>query len=206
MTAPRDTAGGFTLIETLIAVTLLGLLATLLLGGVGLGTRVMEISRKHSEQTSRLSTVYGFLRTQLSQAQPILRAASTAERPLVDFDGRGDGLTLTGPAPAYLTAAAHQSLAIVLDRSGAAARLVAAWTPLGAISSGGGRSAILFEDLTAIEFAYFGSPDGRQPPVWQSEWRNRSSLPARIRLRVALRNQPSPPELVVALPLSNADL
>ena len=50
MTTRRNNRqAGFTLLEVLVAMALLGFLSTMLLGGVQLATRIMESSRRHSD-------------------------------------------------------------------------------------------------------------------------------------------------------------
>ena len=59
---------GFTLIEILIAMTLLGLLMAMLSGGLRLGTRAWEASDTRSAELARLEAVQGFIRRSLTGA------------------------------------------------------------------------------------------------------------------------------------------
>ena len=94
-------AAGFTLIELLIALHPVGLLSTLLLGGLRFGSRVWEAGQVRSERTSQIEAVQGFLRRQLAQ--------SKAERPeqrnrdeTAGFQGDGDTVRFIAPFPEHL--------------------------------------------------------------------------------------------------------
>ena len=116
---------GFTLVEMLIGVALLGLLSVLLMGGVTSGTRVLEASRRHSDAIAQLSASYNFLRGMLSRAQPLPQAARAGERPLVAFDGRVDGLSIVTRSPAYIATGGYQRLSLAVEDAGNGRRLVA---------------------------------------------------------------------------------
>src|SRR5581483_3992694 len=93
------TCDGFSLLEMLIAMSLFGLVATLLFGGLHIGTRVMESGGRHSEQASRLSVAFEFLRGQLAQALPIERAGGErieGKKP-VEFEGNPDSVAFIAP-------------------------------------------------------------------------------------------------------------
>ncbi len=62
---------GFTLLEILVAVTLLGLLMAALFGGVRLGVRAWEASGARLDDDARLTAVQDFLRERLTQAYEV---------------------------------------------------------------------------------------------------------------------------------------
>lgn len=208
----RDGEGceGFSLLEMLVAMTLFGLVTVLLFGGLQLGTRVMESGGKRVEQASRLSAGSEFVRDQLAQAQPLERAEGekvNGKRP-IEFDGTSEGVAFVGPTSAYQPVGGLQVLNIYADRQTGKARLVADWRPYrtGAEEAAdeAGRQSILFDDISAVELAYFGATTVKEKPRWRREWHDQTALPALIHMRVTFRDGRTAPDLFVALKLAEA--
>ena len=61
---------GFTLLELLIAMSLLGFILVLLFGGMRLGARSWDAGEKRAENATHLALLQGFLRRELSQVTP----------------------------------------------------------------------------------------------------------------------------------------
>ena len=198
---------GFTLVEMLIGVALLGLLSVLLMGGVTSGTRVLEASRRHSDAIAQLSASYNFLRGMLSRAQPLPQAARAGERPLVAFDGRVDGLSIVTRSPAYIATGGYQRLSLAVEDAGNGRRLVAIWEPQEGSGAASARDrlrrSVLFDDLSRVEFRYFGRSEGVPQAGWSSVWRRQGALPDRIGLSFTARDGSRLPDLVVAVSLAN---
>ena len=68
---PRAPAG-FTLMELLVALLLLGMISTMALGGVRLGARTWETVTVKAGENGRMQTVRAFLSRELAQAVPVL--------------------------------------------------------------------------------------------------------------------------------------
>lgn len=198
---------GFTLIEVLIAASLLSFLAVLLMGGVRFGTRVMESGLQRADRTARMSTAFGFLRNRLEQAQPLEGDTDDKGNTAIVFAGDPDGLTFVGVTPPYLAVGGYELLTIRGDRQRRHGRLVATWQPYrkGAASSSdaAARRTILFDDAATVAFAYFGSTVPKEPPRWHSTWRDQPALPSLVRITVGLSDGRTRPEFIVALRLGN---
>lgn len=216
MSAGRNNRqAGFTLLEVLVAMALLGFLSTMLLGGVQLATRIMESSRRHSDAATTLPAAYDFLRTQIAQALPIARENLPPGQPVVDFEGTPTSLRIVTLAPSHLPPAAmadtaYQSLLLERDSSVSPNSVVIAWQPYWQgkrnVQQAAARRSVLFEAITAMEISYFGSPDGGQLATWHREWKNRTNLPRLVQIRLSREGKEPLPDLIVALPLSNNGL
>ncbi|MDH3594369.1 MAG: prepilin-type N-terminal cleavage/methylation domain-containing protein, partial [Rhodospirillales bacterium] len=64
----RPRSGGFTLVELLVALTLLGLIFVALFGGLRFGTRTWETGNQRSEAFAEVEVMQSLLRRQLAQA------------------------------------------------------------------------------------------------------------------------------------------
>lgn len=216
MTRPdSNTQAGFTLLEVLVAMALLGFLSTMLLGGVQLATRILESSRRHSDAATTLPAAYDFLRTQIAQTLPVTRENLLHQQRIVDFEGDGEFLRFVTLAPTHLPPAAMGDSAyqlLTLQRGGSPNpnSVVITWQPYwrgdAKVHQTAVRHSTLLETITALEITYFGSVDGKQAAGWHREWKDRPGLPTLIRIRLHRESKEPLPDLVVALPLSNNGL
>jgi general secretion pathway protein J len=201
---------GFSLLEILIATSLFAMLALLLMGALGLGTRVLAAGSQHADRASRLAAGYGFLRGQLAAAQPLPRDPARAGKGPLAFDGSPGEIDFIGLTPDYLAVGGYQALSLRREDGGGAGRLVAAWRPYRLEGGGAGesrpRESVLFEGVAAVDFAYYGAADAKSAPAWHSEWHDRDALPSLVRMRLAFQDGRVAPDLVVALRLSDGVL
>jgi len=187
-----DDDAGYTLLELMIALTLLGFLSLLLFGGLKLGTRVWERSENVSANGNRIRSVQQLLSDQIRQIYPMLRADAH-----LDFDGDDSSLR-------FLTTASDNGglkRVTILNKGDAMlsevsddefARATAPAKPLlGAI--------------TSLRFAYYGARKGNEQARWHANWRDQTRLPNLIRVSATLRDHALTfPSLIVA-PRLDAD-
>ena len=92
-------ARGFTLLELLVAMTLLGLLAGLLFGGLSFGVRVWEKGDAELQKMAELQIAQGLIRRLISRAR-ISDLAEIEDDDAAMFEGTADAVRFIGPAPA----------------------------------------------------------------------------------------------------------
>ncbi|MGH1482979.1 MAG: prepilin-type N-terminal cleavage/methylation domain-containing protein [Geminicoccales bacterium] len=183
----RRTSGGFTLLELMVAMTLLGLLMTALFGGLRLGARVWEVSDRVFDDESRILTTQRFLRDRLEQTFPARHRDDDGSGPIV-FSGDRTSLRFASTMPDSLGPGPF-IMELVLEHGPhqeAAQDLTLRWRTIGTGENDAGNAAdqrVLISDLAIIDFAYFGSKDdARSPPGWHSTWQDQETLPDLIRL------------------------
>jgi general secretion pathway protein J len=214
---------GFTLIEILVAVTLLGLLMAALLGGVRLGVRAWEASGTRLDDSARLAAVQDFLRDRLTAAYE-LEGQSGGAQTQPAFVGEPDRLSFVTLMPEHLGAGFDHMVLALTDgpdlavtwwpsqpgedtaTQNAATQNTA--TPNAAIPNAAAgdtaaardavHSRVLLAHVAELQFAYFGEVQPKQPPVWSDVW-NQPLLPllVRVRLRFPDRDARSWPDLIV---------
>jgi general secretion pathway protein J len=168
---------GFTLIEVLIALTILGFLVVGLSNGLRAGLAVWAVQQRHLDETSELDSAARVLRTILT------RIPMPDGRPIARLKGSADSFAFVGQLPTGFgtTRLADMRLAFEHDR------LTLIWTPYRHQTSSAPAPTPIETDLVPrvakIELAYFGPPTASAPASWQPEW-DALYAPDLIRVRV----------------------
>jgi general secretion pathway protein J len=208
MTARHARQHGFTLLELLVAITLLGVLMAALFGALRLGARVWETGAARLDATARVQVVQDFLRQQLGQTVPLTEITDDpGASGVLLFAGASDGLRFVSLLPEHLGAGASlMELALRQPaRAGEPGDLVLRMRPLDPSSDGPVPAEIeervLIERIASLEVAYFGAGRADAAPVWWQEWQDQRSLPALVRMRVGFPQGDGRrwPELIVGL-------
>jgi general secretion pathway protein J len=197
---------GFTLLELLIAITLLGLLMAALFGGLRLGARAWERSEERLDESSRLQVVQNFLRDRLAQAYPLETEDETGRFVLV-FEGAEDAVRFVTLMPEFL-GTGFAELVVTVDEQSEFKDLVVQWRRFAfptELEEGEPQVKVLLEDVEALEIAYYGALGEGEPAIWQERWQGSRALPELVRLRVVFPpdDPRSWPDLIVR-PMTDA--
>jgi general secretion pathway protein J len=175
---------GFTLVELLVALTLMALLSLVLFGGLRFGVRVWETGGETVSQASRIEAVQNLLRSQVSQAHlPQQRAAPPLP---IAFVGRPEYVTFVAPLPVQRGIGGFYQFQLARrDRDGRT-DLALAWRRYRAAEDLGPfeEETTLIENVSDVELSYFGAADEAQPAQWWNSWEGAESRPRLIRLRL----------------------
>jgi general secretion pathway protein J len=168
-------AQGFTLVELLVAVTLLGFLTVLLFGSLRFGARAWEKTQANYAETKAIQALHGVLEDGLALAYP-LPHLSERHRMAIAFEGSAHDL-------AWLSTASPQPGAMtrfhLLVKDGAL--LLSADDELAAQA---GAPRRLADGVAALDIAYLGRRSGESAERWSPEWSGQSHLPSRVRIAV----------------------
>lgn len=194
------TARGFTLVELLVAMTVLGLIALSVLGSLRLGATVWQRSDGQGRSVEQIELAATTLRSTLTTAYPFLATVDPTDVHIL-FDGTARHIGFLAPAPDALGGAglAHFDVAAESDKNGL--RLTIAATPeLASEGFAARRPAVLLDGLHHLSFAYYGPDQPGSAPSWHETWTDRSSLPNMIRISAGFAPGDSSywPELIVA--------
>lgn len=181
---------GFTLLELLVALLLLGLISTMALGGIRLGARTWETVTAKAGENGRTQVVRAFLARELAQAVPVFITDRGGERHLA-YEGDRESLTFVAPlAPHFgLGGLQRLELSVIEDDPGAGKQLILKRRLFHRDDSQNTATGeedeihLLLDGIEEVEFSYRESArDGAAP--WSGDWRGREGLPALTRLRV----------------------
>jgi general secretion pathway protein J len=196
----RRSEAGFTLVELLIAVTLLSLLSVALLVALRVGIRAERAGSVRLEAEEGTALALSYIRAQLGDTRAALEADNTG-RSVVVFDGAADHVAFVAPLPARVNLPGLHLIEIMAVRAALGPELVIRARPYRPpnILPADIPEKRLIPGLGAVEFAYFGATNSNEPPSWHDEWQDMVGLPALVRLRVSDPRGEAAPDLVVAL-------
>ncbi|MGI9492610.1 MAG: prepilin-type N-terminal cleavage/methylation domain-containing protein [Geminicoccaceae bacterium] len=181
---------GFTLMELLVAMTLLGILMAALFGGLRLGVRVWEASDRTLDHGSQEEIVRGFLRARLEQILPVTGTTSGSRTESM-FKGQQKSLRFVSSMPISFGSQPYLlELALRLrDGPDPASDLILKWRALDETSAVGEFASgerVLIEDVADIAFGYLGG-GGQQNGAWIQDWQGHETLPSLIRFELAFK-------------------
>lgn len=205
MTAARRSQG-FTLLETVVALTLLATMLAMLFAGLRLGIRAWDSGSGRGDRADQVLLAWSFVRKELTAAFPWRFKDSLAVN--LAFKGERDRLRFVSMRPADLGGGGLAFVSFELEpakggeRSG---RLVMRRTFAAAehrdfAPLDGAEPFTMLEGVTSAQFEYFGAENESTQPVWRDRWDFPQRLPSHVRLDVRIGEDKLPP-MIVALRL-----
>ncbi|MDJ0739725.1 MAG: prepilin-type N-terminal cleavage/methylation domain-containing protein [Gammaproteobacteria bacterium] len=198
-------AAGFTLLEVLVAMSLLGVLTSLVYTGMHTGLRAWSAVEERSASAVAERTTRNWLRRQIAALVPIQWQAQNRTR--VAFAGDADGFRFFGAWSHATRGAGLYQIELRSERQDDRGySLVLSYQvrdterPKELRGVGDVVERRLGDDLEDLRFDYFGAPGGEQVQRWRSNWPAQASrYPQLIRISAEGRGERPWPQLVVAL-------
>ncbi|MBS0557624.1 MAG: prepilin-type N-terminal cleavage/methylation domain-containing protein [Proteobacteria bacterium] len=202
---------GFTLLEVLLAIILLGLLIAGAYGGIRASAHAMRAGEAAIDRTDRLRTAQEFLRRQLSQILPLEFARDNNTGAIHVFDGDARRMRFVAAMPGYLSRGGPyvQTLELAPGRSGLQLRFSDVMLNGYATNQDSGKRAddeavVLFDHIADGRFEYRALDADGNLGNWSSDWPDPGITPLMIRIRLTMQPgvQMPWPTLDVALMLN----
>jgi general secretion pathway protein J len=194
---------GFTLIEMVVAMTILGVMLMLLYSGLSFALRSWDASDVNGQLTMDRRIGENFLRREVSELFPMRWKDPVALK--LAFEGDKQHMRFVSARPAGISAGGLSLVSIeVADdpRNRRERHLVMRrampddeqkdFGPLEKADA-----SILIADVDSVEFAYFGSENDFAEPKWVDNWTFTSRVPQMIRLRIKTSDGSQLPDMVM---------
>jgi general secretion pathway protein J len=185
----RRAAAGFTLIEVLLAIVLLGLLSLGVYGAISTSTRAVRSGELAIERTNKLRVTQELLRRQLSQALAVAYDRDPGDGRITNFAGERDRLTWVSAMPGYLGRGGPYVQQLAFERDGGSGTLRFRHALLNGFELREGfpdepGPVVLLERVSEVRIGYRGiTPEGRLDD-WQDDWDKSGPLPLLVRIEV----------------------
>lgn len=180
----RERQSGLTLLELLVALTVLSFLMVALTHGLRTGFRLWNVQSRELGRTAELDAAARVFRTLLTGI-PISPASAInpgSDPIAISFRGKADSLAFVGNLASGLGTDRRAEIELGLHGG----RVVLTWIPR-RHELGGARPAAteteVIKGVTRLEFAYWGVPSAGASPAWLDEW-DGPSIPQLIRIRL----------------------
>jgi general secretion pathway protein J len=178
---------GFTLVEMLVSLAVLGLVSVMLFMGVAMAARIAQRAQASDVATNSVAAAQLVLRDRLEGLQAVTR--SDTVEPIVDARGTPNAFDFVGPALERDQPDALQYYHLIRTADGDLMLYFASSLnpdiERGDKSMSGWRRIRLLTGTTAMTISYFGTDLRYGGRRWQQEWISRQQPPDLLRIAVS---------------------
>jgi len=181
--------GGFTLIEVMLAISLVAMIMALAYGGFRASVRATASGEALIEETNRLRVTHQFVRRQLSLARGLLIEADEEEGIQVRFEGDRDFVRFVAPMPGYLSYGGPYVQQLSLETGDNGRELVFYFAMLNGYEPGDIElhdGIVLMDGIQDGSFIFLGTDPEVDEPFWVDFWENVDQLPLAVGLEMDL--------------------
>ena len=178
---------GFSLVELLLALSLMSMLLALAYGGLRASTRATDKGQAILEDSSRIRMAHQFVRKQLNQMAPLVFAESDDQQERTVFEGEAKKIRYVAPMPGYLGFGGPQvqELAVVSADEGYA--LVLSHALLQEFEEENlylRDPIVLIESIEFAEFSFLGRDESGELTAWTTQWDQKEMIPEAVSLEI----------------------
>lgn len=180
-------ASGFSLVELLLAMTLMSMLLALAYGGLRAATRAADKGQAILADSGRIRMAHQFVRKQLNQMAPLVFAESEDRQERSVFEGTAKKIRYVAPMPGYLGFGGPQvqELAIVSGEEGE--ELVLSHALLQGFEEQNlylRDPIVLLKKIEFAEFSFLGRDETGELSGWTNQWEQVGLLPDAVSLEI----------------------
>lgn len=180
-------ASGFSLVELLLALSLMSMLLALAYGGLRASTRATDKGQAILEDSSRIRMAHQFVRKQLNQMAPLVFSESDDQQERTVFEGEARKIRYVAPMPGYLGFGGPQvqELSVVSADEGYA--LVLSHALLQGFEEENlylRDPIVLIESIEFAEFSFLGRDETGELTAWTTQWEQKELIPEAVSLEI----------------------
>ncbi|HSF94344.1 MAG TPA: prepilin-type N-terminal cleavage/methylation domain-containing protein [Thermohalobaculum sp.] len=191
VTAPtgKHRQAGFTLVELLVAMTLLAFLSLSLFGGLRFGARSWDAVVGSSAERDAIASTQTFLRARLSEMTAPSPDRPDPEDEIGRLGGSETSVEFTAPWLSALSLGGLYRFTLWHDDE-EDGRLMLRWQPDEAIEDSGEDlgdlvgERVLLDGVSDVALSYYGITDEDDQPDWRDRWENPERPPQMLRLEL----------------------
>jgi len=197
--------GGFTLIELVIALALLGGMLLLIYSGINFGLRSWDASDANGRRTADRRIAFNFLRREIGETFP-MRFKDSMQLKFA-FEGKENSLRFVSSRPAGISASGLSLVGVQIEGGEDRKRNLVmrrampddeakTFNPLDKAEA-----TILFENVDSVTFQYYGNENDFTEASWVDAWDYPARMPTMIRMRIRTADGATLPDMLVRVML-----
>ena len=196
---------GFTLVELVVAMALLGIMMLLLYSGLTFSMRSWDAAETAGSRATDQRIGVHFLRRELGETFPMRWKEPTILK--FAFEGKAHTLRFVSSRPAGLQAGGLSLVGLAVEEQGDRRRSLVMRRAMpddeaadfGPLDRSEDKPTVLVANVRQVDFSYFGSQNDFTDPTWVEEWPHQSRMPLMVRMRVTLADGSPLPDMVAKL-------
>jgi len=183
---------GFTLVEMILSVTLMGLLLVMAYSSLNSGTKAIERGEQKVDKTNRVRVVQQFLRGQISRMLPLVIESEEGlrdETEFIIFEGEDDAIRFVSAMPGYLGQGGphvqqiwFESGALMFDH-----RLLGSDEDADVYDDR--EPIVLINGIRSGEFSFLTVDEEGEPTDWANNWEEPNLMPLMIKIDVEMERE-----------------
>ncbi|HEX7606720.1 MAG TPA: prepilin-type N-terminal cleavage/methylation domain-containing protein [Usitatibacter sp.] len=196
---------GFTLIELVVAMALLGTMMVLMYSGLSFSLKGWDTGAASGQRITDRRIGENFLRRELSEIFPMRWKDPMVLR--LAFEGEAQRVRFVSSRPAGVTQGGLSLVGLEVEAGEGRERnlVMRRAMPDDAAKDFGpldqGDRAVLLAGVDSVAFSYFGSENDFTDPRWSDTWTYAGRVPQMVRMRVRNMDGTQVPEMVVRVNL-----
>jgi general secretion pathway protein J len=192
---------GFTLIEVLIALTLLSIMVVLLFTSLKICADSWEKGESKIAEVDEVSVVYNFFQRHLSAASPLWNDFNEGEK-VFSFQGKPQSLEFVSTFPASVGKSGPQLISLFMQEEDQDRVIKVVLTPFFPVVGGEEwrkEEVTLIGHVSDFSLSYFGAEDAVSESVWRDEWLEKKFQPKLVKIKIALENEIFWPDMIIEI-------
>ena len=183
---------GFTLVEMLLAMTLMSMLLALAYGGLRASTRATDRGQVILEEGSRIRMAHQFVRKQLNQMVPLVFMESEDQQQRTVFAGSSDKIRFVAPMPGYLGFGGLQVQELTFERGEEDFALIFSHALLQGFEEEKlyeRAPIVLLEGIDQAQFQFLTLDEDGELYIWSNDWEEPEILPLAVSLAIEFNQE-----------------
>lgn len=171
---------GFTLLELMISIAILGIIVVIIGAAMRLGFRSVDAGEKRMESLERLRTSLSMIDNQIQSAIPILANDKGVQK--ASFKGDRTSFQFTTNYSLWGGQQGYLDVTYKIESAENGRKVLTASENI--IGLGGGGELKLFDPYDDIYFEYFAKDPTEEEGKWSEQWQDETNVPAKVRLHL----------------------
>ncbi|MEZ5496721.1 MAG: prepilin-type N-terminal cleavage/methylation domain-containing protein [Gammaproteobacteria bacterium] len=195
----KKNQSGFSLMEIIIAMTMLSLIMAMIYGGIHSSRKMTAKGIKRIDATNEVRVIQELLRRQISRILPM--AFKEEDNKFVIFEGDADHIMFVSPMPGYLgNGGPHVQLIEIVNSNSGKILQFSHWLmndslDIDELENSDQEPIILLENIDDAQFSFVKLTEEGELGDWETSWEEPENTPLMVRLDIDMN-----PEAIMPFP------